>query len=480
MIRTINNVVRSLLFQARLPLEYWVEALLTVAYLLNILTSTSINNDTPYTKLFNKPPSYTHLRTFGCLCYPYTFPPHKLAPRTTPSIILGYPYNHRGYRCLDVNTNKIIISRHVTFDETVFSFGSMTLTKPPSYQFLDDNLDTSPIALRLLITPTSPQQTPPQTTPQQLHNQHLQLLYQRHHHKQHRHHQPPHHHHHHPPRNTRWSHALKSILTGNKLCVTNIKLSLTITPGKADSSLFIFHKRPDTAYLLLYVDDIILTASFTSLLQCIISLLYVEFAMIDLGPLNYFLGISATRTTSGIFLSQMKYDTKILEQAHMLNCNPCKTPIDTEKKLGPEGSSVTDPTLYRSLAGSLQYLTFTLPDLSYLFRSTTSQLIAYSDADWDTLSHSSVEAEYRKVANAVAETSWIRNLLRELHTPLFTATLVYYDNACAVYMSANPVQHRCTKHIEVDIHFVRDKVAAGHVRVLHVIFDFSTQISLQK
>ncbi|GKB23075.1 ribonuclease H-like domain-containing protein [Tanacetum coccineum] len=102
---------------------------------------------------------------FGCLCYPYTFSPHKLAPRTTLSIFLGYPYNHRGYRCLDLNTNKIIISRHVTFDEIVFPFSSMTLTQPPSYQFLDDNLDTSPIALRLLTTPTSPQQTP-QTTPQ--------------------------------------------------------------------------------------------------------------------------------------------------------------------------------------------------------------------------------------------------------------------------------------------------------------------------
>nr|GEW80121.1 ribonuclease H-like domain-containing protein [Tanacetum cinerariifolium] len=159
MIRTINNVVRSLIFQARLPPEYWVEALLTAAYLLNILPSTSINNDILYTKLFNKPSSYTHLRTFGCLCYPYTFP-------TTPSIFLGYPYNHRGYRCLDLNTNKIIISRHVTFGETIFPFGYMTTTKPPSYQILDDNLDTSSIGLRILTTPTSPQQTPPQTTPQ--------------------------------------------------------------------------------------------------------------------------------------------------------------------------------------------------------------------------------------------------------------------------------------------------------------------------
>nr|GEV89307.1 ribonuclease H-like domain-containing protein [Tanacetum cinerariifolium] len=97
------------------------------------------------------------------------------------------------------------------------------------------------------------------------------------------------------------------------------------------------------------------------------------------------------------------------------------------------------------------------------FQSTTSQLFAYSDAD-----RTGAEAEYRGVANAMAETSWIRNLLRKLQTSLFTATLVYCDNVSAVYMFANPVQHQRSKHIQIDIHFVRDKVAAGRVRVLHV------------
>ncbi|GKA83866.1 ribonuclease H-like domain-containing protein, partial [Tanacetum coccineum] len=95
-------------------------------------------------------------------------------------------------------------------------------------------------------------------------------------------------------------------------------------------------------------------------------------------------------------------------------------------------------------------------------------LLTWSSKCQDMLSCSSAEAEYRGVANAVAETSWIRNLLRELHTLLFTATLVYCDDVSAVYMSANPVQHQRTKHIEIDIHFARDKVATSHVRVLHV------------
>ncbi|GJY62047.1 ribonuclease H-like domain-containing protein [Tanacetum coccineum] len=198
-----------------------------------------------------------------------------------------------------------------------------------------------------------------------------------------------------------------------------------------------------------------------------------------------------------------------------------------------DGAPISDSTLYRSLAGALQYLTFTRPDISYavqqvclfmhdprephlsalkrilryvrgtlsyglqLYSSTTSSLVAYSDADWAgcpttrrstsgycvflgnnllswsskrqfTLSRSSVEAEYRGVTNAVAETCWLRNLLRELHTPLATATLVYCDNVSVVYLSSNPVQHQHTKHIEIDIHFVRDLVATGAIRVLHV------------
>ncbi|GJW94681.1 ribonuclease H-like domain-containing protein [Tanacetum coccineum] len=97
-----------------------------------------------------------------------------------------------------------------------------------------------------------------------------------------------------------------------------------------------------------------------------------------------------------------------------------------------------------------------------------NNLLSWSSKRQVTLSRSSAEAEYRGVANAVAKTCWLCNLLRELHTPLSTATLVYCDNVSVVYLSSNPVQHQRTKHIEINIHFVRDLVAAGHIRVLHV------------
>nr|GEU58103.1 hypothetical protein [Tanacetum cinerariifolium] len=92
---------------------------------------------------------------------------------------------------------------------------------------------------------------------------------------------------------------------------------------------------------------------------------YTKFSMTDLGSLNYFLGISITRDFSGIFLSQKKYAVKILERVHMVNCNPIRTSVATESKLGVDGEPVSDPTLYQSLVGSLQYLTFTRLDISY-------------------------------------------------------------------------------------------------------------------
>jgi hypothetical protein len=84
------------------------------------------------------------------------------------------------------------------------------------------------------------------------------------------------------------------------------------------------------------------------------------------------------------------------------------------------------------------------------------------------VSRSSAKAEYRAVANCVAEAAWLCQLLAELHRPLARSTLVYCDNISAVYLSTNHVQHQWTKHVEIDLHFVRDRVAIGDVRVIHV------------
>jgi histone deacetylase 1/2 len=300
----------------------------------------------------------------------------------------------------------------------------------------------------------------------------------------------------------------------------NFVVKLGFQATRSDSSLFVLRRSHDVAYLLLYVDDMVLTASSNDLLQRIVDDLRGEFAVKDMGALRFFLGIDVRRSESGFYLSQARYAAQILERAGMEQCKAASTPIDCNGKLPPDGPPIDDAKSYRSIVGALQYLTITRPDLAFavqqaclymhdprqhhqaqlkrilryvrgttshgllLRASSTLDVTAYSDADWGgcldtrrstsgfyvflgdsivswsskrqpTLSRSSTEAEYRGVVNAAAECIWLRQLLGELHFPVHKATVVFCDNVSAVYMSRNPVHHKRTKHIELDIHFVR-------------------------
>jgi hypothetical protein len=122
MIHTATNMIRCLLFQASLPVSYWVEALHTATHLLNRLSSNTVSHATSHFALYDTTPSYDHLRVFGCVYYSNTSAtaPHKLSPRSTRCLFLGYSPGHKGYRCLDLSSHLIIISHHVVFDEDVF------------------------------------------------------------------------------------------------------------------------------------------------------------------------------------------------------------------------------------------------------------------------------------------------------------------------------------------------------------------------
>jgi hypothetical protein len=106
-------------------------------------------------------------------------------------------------------------------------------------------------------------------------------------------------------------------------------LTLGFVETKSDTSLLIYHHVDGVAYLLLYVDDIVLTASRTKLLRRIISFLQQEFAMKDLGKLHHFLGVIVEPRQAGRLLHQCQYVFDILECAGMNDCKPCSTPVDT-------------------------------------------------------------------------------------------------------------------------------------------------------
>jgi histone deacetylase 1/2 len=130
------------------------------------------------------PPSYNHLRVFGCLCFPNqaATAPNKLSARSVPCAFLGYPSDHLGYRCLDLQTCSVITSRHVTFDETQFPFHSAQLqplapTAGPEPVY--DKTVLIPTTAIRTVPPSPPVQTATISPPKFLHCHPKQMIHQR-------------------------------------------------------------------------------------------------------------------------------------------------------------------------------------------------------------------------------------------------------------------------------------------------------------
>jgi hypothetical protein len=113
-----------LLYHASIPLRFWDDAFQTACYLINRLPQTLLKNISPFEKLFHTAPEYNFLKTFGCACWPNLRPynSHKLQPRSTQCVFLGYGISHKGYKCFHISTGRTYISRDVIFLEAQFPF----------------------------------------------------------------------------------------------------------------------------------------------------------------------------------------------------------------------------------------------------------------------------------------------------------------------------------------------------------------------
>ncbi|KAL0454835.1 UNVERIFIED_CONTAM: Retrovirus-related Pol polyprotein from transposon RE1 [Sesamum latifolium] len=158
------NIARSLLHQASLPRKFWADCILTAAHLINRLASHLLQWKTPYEILYQKPPTLTHLRTFGCLCYATNVLPHKdkFDPRASKCVLIGYSSVHKGYELDHLGNHTFFTSRDVQFHETIFPFTSTPTTNRTFLPASIPDTDVCPF-------PESPQnQSLPTTSPYSL------------------------------------------------------------------------------------------------------------------------------------------------------------------------------------------------------------------------------------------------------------------------------------------------------------------------
>ncbi|KAJ4801076.1 hypothetical protein LUZ62_052322 [Rhynchospora pubera] len=317
-----------------------------------------------------------------------------------------------------------------------------------------------------------------------------------------------------------WFFKLKEFLTTHQF-----------VSSQCDHSLFILKTTSTIMYLLVYVDDIIITGNSPKAIDKLIKTLDAEFSIKDLGELSYFLGIQVSSFHKNLHLSQHRYLQTVLTRAAMADAKPCQTPMQAGIQPSKfEGSLLENPHMYRSIVGALQYATITRPDLTFAVNkasqfvaaptekhwqlvkrilryirgtlhhgliikpSTDLSIHAYCDADWAgcpddrrsttgyavymgcnliswsakkqaTVSRSSTEAEYRSLAVTTQEVLWLNYLLLELGYVTKHVPTLWCDNLGATFLAANPVFHARTKHIELDFHFVREKVNAKQLSV---------------
>ncbi|PKU87466.1 Retrovirus-related Pol polyprotein from transposon TNT 1-94 [Dendrobium catenatum] len=303
--------------------------------------------------------------------------------------------------------------------------------------------------------------------------------------------------------------------------------------SRSDPSLLIFNRNNIHLYFLIYVDDILLTGNDTSIIQSLLHFLRSHFALKQLGNVSLFLGIQILKTSSGYMLHQRHYALKILQDAGLHDCSSAPTPITSStSQPDPTAKPFDDPHLYRKIAGSLQYLSITRPDIAFAANRICQHMHAptarhfqmlkrllryikgslnlglpispgnltlrtYVDADWAsdctdrksvsgfctylgstliswsvkkqaTIAKSSTEAEYRSLSAAASDVIWLRRLVDELLLPQDAPTTIYCDNTSAIALARNPVFHARTKHIELDYHFLRQHIDNRTIHLEHI------------
>ncbi|GKB35354.1 putative ribonuclease H-like domain-containing protein, partial [Tanacetum coccineum] len=249
--------------------------------------------------------------------------------------------------------------------------------------------------------------------------------------------------------------------------------------GTIDKTLFIKKDKNDIMLVQVYVVDIIFGSTKRSWCDEFEALMKSRFQMSSMRELTFFLGLQVKQKEDGIFISQDKYVAEILKKFNFVSVKTASTPIETQKPLVKDEEAIdVDVHLYRSMIGSLMYLTASRPDIMFAVcacsRVSSFDLEDYSDCDYAgaNLDKKSTigETEYVAAANCCGQVLWIQNQMLDYGFN-FMNKKIYIDNESTICIVKNPVFHSKTKHIEIRHHFIRDAYEKKLIQVLKIHTD---------
>ncbi|KAJ9545588.1 hypothetical protein OSB04_025295 [Centaurea solstitialis] len=284
-------------------------------------------------------------------------------------------------------------------------------------------------------------------------------------------------------------------------------LSKGFKKGSVDSTLFLMKEGEHIVVIQIYVDDIIFGSTSRELCKKFETVMTEEFKMSMMGEINFLLGLQVRQFSDGIFINQSKYIFDLLKKYDMSGCHSIGTPMATGNSIGPdhEGKDV-DLRNYRSMVGSLMYLTASRPDIMFATwtpyygiwypKGLGFELQAYTDADYggcnmdrkstsghlqflgnklvswaskkqQCVSTSTAESEYVAAASCCSQVLWMQSQLRDYGLE-YKKIPIYCDSKSAIAISANPVQHSKTKHIDIRYHFLKDNVEKKNIELYFV------------
>ncbi|KAJ9546994.1 hypothetical protein OSB04_019537 [Centaurea solstitialis] len=531
--RTLVEAARTMLNTSGLPLSFWAEAVSTACYTQNRSLVMKHFEKTPYQLLYNKRPNIKFFHIFGCKCYVLNDkePIWKFDPKGDDAIFVGYAWDSVIYRVYIPRTQPVVVSSNVNIDDSFSEWyedfeesnrastcidrtfnnvdrasssnarTSAELPESPSPTTLYGPSQTTSIPdVPTPITTSSPTE-PPESLNLCKKSLQINLAYTAY-------------------RGFKvYQMDVKSAFLNGKLKELYVKQPPGFESGKypnhvycLDKALYGLKQAPEHVY----VDDIIFGSTDVSMCKKFESLMQSEFEMSMMGELTFFLGLQVKQSSESIFINQAKYVQDLLKKYKLSEVFPMRTPMATGLKLHKDLSGVSvECKLYRSMIGSLLYLTASRPDIMFAtclcarfqanpkesHLSAVKRIMRYlkktpslrlrlwrmssgsKEHFWELsiprrnskkqncVSTSTAEAEYVAAANCCSQALWMQTQLHD-YGYTFDKIPILCDSKSAIAISVNPVQHSKTKHINIRYHFLKHHVEEGNVEMHFVSTEY--------